>query len=142
MDWDIYFLKIAKTVSEKSKDPRTKVGAVITRDNQPISFGFNGFPKGIKDTSDRLNNRETKHSLVLHAEENAILFAQQDLTGASIYTWPFMTCPRCSLKVIQVGIERVVFPEHERNLEFSDSFFNYEEAGVDVKIINSFYYII
>jgi dCMP deaminase len=55
--WDKNFLQLAKTVSTFSKDPSTKVGAVIVDDdNRVISIGYNGFPKGIKDDN-RLDNR-------------------------------------------------------------------------------------
>ena len=140
MSWDEYFIRIARTVSLKSKDPSTKVGAVITRNNQPVSFGFNGFPRGIEDTQERLEDRETKHTLVLHAEENAILYAREDLQGCTMYTWPFMTCPSCSLKIIQVGIKRVVCPTNERNLQYQQAIKNYDEAGVLINFINPRYF--
>lgn len=47
MDWDEYFLNIAKTVAERSKDPSTKVGAVIIdKHRRPVSFGYNGLIQG------------------------------------------------------------------------------------------------
>ena len=59
--WDANFLTLANTVSMFSKDPSTKVGAVIVDDDKRvISIGYNGFPKGIKDDQ-RLENRELKN---------------------------------------------------------------------------------
>ena len=65
--WDLRFIEMASLVASWSKDPSTKVGAVITNDkNHVVSLGFNGFPRGVED---RLNvNRETKLARTIHAE--------------------------------------------------------------------------
>jgi len=111
MNWDEYFLRIAGVAAQKSKDPSTKVGAVIVRpDRTIVSLGYNGFPRGVADTPERLNDRPTKYSLVVHAEMNAILSARESLNGYTLYTVPFMPCDRCFMHVIQAGIKRVVFP--------------------------------
>ena len=111
MNWDEYFLKIAAVAASKSKDPSTQVGAVIVRpDRTIVSVGYNGFPRGVADTPERLNDRPTKYSLVVHAEMNAILSARESLNGYTLYTVPFMPCDRCFVHVIQAGIKRVVFP--------------------------------
>ena len=55
--WDANFLTLANTVCMFSKDPSTKVGAVIVDDDKRVvSIGYNGFPKAIKDDY-RLDNR-------------------------------------------------------------------------------------
>ena len=73
--WDRRYLDIAKSVSQWSKDPSTKVGAVLVRDNRIVSVGYNGFPEGVDDSEERYNNRELKYDLVVHAEVNAIISA-------------------------------------------------------------------
>lgn len=109
--WDHYFLKMAGVAASKSKDPSTQVGAIIVRpDNSFVAAGYNGFPRGIKDTAERLNNRELKYSLIIHGEMNAILSARESLHGCTLYTVPFMPCDRCFVHVIQAGIKRVVYP--------------------------------
>lgn len=109
--WDRFFLNGCEWISSASKDPSTKVGAVIVRpDRTMASFGYNGFPRGIADTDDRLNNREVKYDLVVHGEINAILSAREPLHGYCLYTWQFLTCKRCALHVVQAGIKRVVAP--------------------------------
>lgn len=109
--WDLYYLGLAEYISTASKDPSTKVGAVIIDKNRRIvSTGWNGFSKGIEDSPGRLNDRDFKLSCILHAEENAILFAQRDLAGCTLYTWPIAPCAKCSGMIIQSGISRVVFP--------------------------------
>lgn len=106
--WDHRFLDLAELISTWSKDPSTKVGAVITDcDNRIVSVGYNGFPKSIYD-DDRLKNRDTKYKIIIHGEMNAILFANRSLEDCTLYTYPFMPCPRCASMIIQTGIQRVV----------------------------------
>lgn len=58
--WDRHFLRLAAEHARMSKDPSTKVGAVIVGPDREIrSAGFNGFPRGIEDTDERLHDRET-----------------------------------------------------------------------------------
>ena len=71
--WYKRYLKLAKEVATWSKDPNTQVGAVVVGSKgQILSQGYNGFPRGISDLSKRLNDRDTKLSLIVHAEMNAI----------------------------------------------------------------------
>jgi dCMP deaminase len=106
--WDRRFLYQALEISKWSKDPSTQVGAVITDEyNRKISEGYNGLPMGLKDSNWNLDNRELKLSLTIHAEINAILFAQRPLKGMTLYTTHF-PCPPCAIVILQVGIARVV----------------------------------
>lgn len=115
--WDLRFLELAKHVAGWSKDPSTKCGAVIVRPDKTIaSLGYNGFPRGILDKPEWLDNREEKYKRVVHAEMNAILNAFESLKGYTLYTWPFGTCERCAVHVIQTGIKRVVFPTATQEL--------------------------
>lgn len=108
--WDIRFLELAQHVSAWSKDPSTKVGAAIVDNNHRIvSLGFNGFPRGVSDDR-RLNNREDKYEIIVHAEMNAILFAGRDLLGCTIYVWPMPPCSRCASIIVQAGMYKVVAP--------------------------------
>src|SRR5690606_1991352 len=75
MNWNEYFMGMAVAASAKSKDPSSKVGAVIVdADRRIVSIGFNGPPCGTDDVY-AYSSRDTKLKRVLHAEENAILFA-------------------------------------------------------------------
>jgi dCMP deaminase len=105
--WDNRFIELAKLVASWSKDPSTQVGSVLTRDKSVVSLGFNGFPAGINDDT-RLNNRELKYKMIIHAEINAMLSAKQPLSGCTLYVWPFMPCSNCMAAIIQAGIRRVV----------------------------------
>jgi dCMP deaminase len=107
--WDERFLGLAKVVGSWSKDPSTQVGAVIVDcNNRIISIGFNGFPKGVKDSEERLCNREVKYDIIVHAEANALMFANRSVEGCTLYTWPFQPCSKCAALIIQSGIKRVV----------------------------------
>lgn len=108
MKWDQRFLELAQLVSTWSKDPSTKVGAVIADDRKIISVGYNGFPEGVLDTVERYYDRETKYKYMVHAERNALLFANTSVKGMTLYTYPFMPCSECAGMIIQAGIKRVV----------------------------------
>lgn len=114
--WDEYFLSMAGLVSSKSKDPSTKVGAVIVTpapQREVRSTGYNGFPRRVRDDPHRYADRDFKYLTIVHAELNAILTGARhgsSLSGCSIYvTWP--PCSACAGAIIQAGITRVVCPE-------------------------------
>lgn len=107
--WDMRFAQLAKLVSLWSKDPSTKVGSVIVRPDKTIaSVGFNGFPKGIPDLPEWYADRDIKYNVVKHAEENAILFCHENLSGCTLYVYPLPPCSVCAGDIIQRGIKRVV----------------------------------
>jgi len=109
--WDRRFLELAQHVSSWSKDPSTQVGCVIANDQKKvIAIGYNGFPKGIADTPERLNHRETKYKYVVHSEPNAFANANGPVVGCTIYTFPFAPCSECMKLIITNGIKRVVYP--------------------------------
>ncbi len=101
----------AKEIAEWSKDPSTKVGAIIVRDLQILSTGYNGFPRNMSDTSELLENRDEKLLRTVHAEANAV--AQAALNGVSlrnstVYIWPLLPCSACATLLAQAGIVRIV----------------------------------
>jgi dCMP deaminase len=112
--WDRRFLELATFISSWSKDPSTKVGCVVVGEDREIrSTGFNGFPRGISDTMERLEDRSQKYPLICHAEENAIMHAARigvSLKGCVAYvTWP--PCCRCARSLIQAGVTEIIYPE-------------------------------
>lgn len=111
--WHRRFLSMAREVSTWSKDPSTKVGAVMVNDlREVVGLGYNGFPRGVADTSERLENREIKYEMVVHAEVNAMINAGHRARGATLYVWPSFgipsICSNCCKAVIQAGVKRVV----------------------------------
>lgn len=136
-DWDKRFLDMAKLISTWSKDPSTKVGAVIADwQSRIVSVGYNGFPQGVND-DERLYDRNVKYDMIVHAEMNAILFSgDKNLYQCTLYTYPFEPCSRCASVIIQTGISRIVsFPNKqdrwEKNFEISRRIF--KEAGVELE---------
>lgn len=134
--WDLRFLDLCRYISEWSKDPSTKIGAVITNDIKIVSIGFNGLPQNVPDFPDVLQDREKKYKHIIHGEMNAILTASMPLHGCTLYTYPFLPCTNCASMVIQSGIKRVVSFEcvDERwkdKLNLSKEFFSL--ANVNVK---------
>jgi len=107
--WDRRFLDMAALVATWSKDPSTKVGSCLVDGNRVVSLGFNGFPRGTKDDDALYSDRERKYRRVLHAEQNAIAFANRSLEGCTIYV-THAPCSRCVAQIIQSGIKRVVCP--------------------------------
>jgi dCMP deaminase len=110
--WGQRFLGLAQHIAGWSKDPSTKVGAVIADpDHRIVSVGFNGLARGVEDTDERLAVREQKYPRIVHAEMNAILFARRGLVGCTLYTWPLPPCAHCAGAIIQSGLSGVVSPQ-------------------------------
>lgn len=134
--WDRWFLGMAEYISTASKDPSTKVGAVIVDSKRRVvSVGYNGLPMGVEDSEERLNNRDLKYKMIVHAERNAIIFAGRSLEGCTLFTWPFMPCAACASMVIQAGIQRVVAPYSDNPRwrdEFNLTMQLFEEAKVNL----------
>ena len=110
--WADRYMKLAQVISTWSKDPSTKVGAIVVGHNGEIlSQGYNGFPRKIKDTNNRLNNRSKKYKYIIHAEMNAIFNASLNgvsLQNSSIYIYGLPICHECAKGIIQVGIKKVI----------------------------------
>lgn len=107
--WDLRALQMAHLVSTFSKDPSTKCGAVMVRPNKTIaSIGYNGFPAKLVDNPELYIDRTSKLARVIHCEMNALLHAKQNLTGCTLFTFPFLTCDRCTVHMIECGITRLV----------------------------------
>ena len=142
--WDQRYLALAKEVSTWSKDPSTQVGAVtVGSKKEVLSQGFNGFPRGIKDSDERYNDRETKYKLVVHAEMNAIYnatYSGTSLDGATLYVYGLPICSECAKGIIQVGIKKVVVEKPKEldnwneSVQLSKKMF--DEAGVELIINN------
>lgn len=134
-DWAV---DMAKHVAKLSKDPSTKVGAVIFDPKRRlVSAGYNGFARGVEDTPQRLNDRDTKYKLTLHAEKNAMLFATAPLDGCTIVvTHP--CCAQCAAQVIQAGIKHVMWPKPTEDFmsrwapDYAFSLAQFAEANVEV----------
>jgi dCMP deaminase len=136
--WDIRYMELARQISSWSKDPSKKIGAVVIGETgQVLAQGYNGFPRGVKDTEERYNHRETKYNYIVHAEMNAIFNASWNgvsLKASTIYIYGLPVCHECAKGIIQTGIKRVVMcypemvPHWENSTSISSSMF--DEANV------------
>ena len=137
--WDERYLTIARDISLWSKDPSTKVGAIIVGSKgQILSQGFNGFPRKIQDLEERLVDREKKLKYTVHAEMNCIYnasFTGTSLDDSTLYVYGLPVCAECAKGVTQVGVSNVVmsYPKNIRDVwkksfEFTKDMFN--EAGI------------
>lgn len=140
--WDKYFLGMAKYVSTASKDPSTKVGAVVVQNRKVVGTGYNGFPQGVNDDPERYLNRELKYALTVHAEINAILQAGHDCEYAHIYVSVPFCCSDCVKTIIQSGISRIVVYDNtdkellkrwEESIKLSQLMM--DEAGIEYTLI-------
>lgn len=116
LNWEEYFMAVAKLTAMRSKDPNTQVGAcIVGTDNRILSVGYNGAPNGFDDDkfpwAREGNPLATKYLYVCHAERNAILNfkgSRRDLENAVIYVDLF-PCNECAKEIIQSGIKEVVY---------------------------------
>lgn len=140
-DWDIRFLDLAEHVAKWSKDPSTKVGAVLVRPDRTIaSVGYNGFPRGCNDNPELYDNRPIKYLRTVHAELNAILSAREPLANYTLYVTPLHPCADCAGVIIQAGIKRVIFRTGEYSLSsWGDHFEAASNMFVEAGIVTSQY---
>ena len=144
--WDDYFINMTDTIGERATCDRGKSGALIVRDKRILTTGYVGSPQGLPhcDEDGHLmhtvideNGKESKHCVrTLHAEENAILQAAQfgpPLAGATLYC-KMTPCFRCAMKIIRVGIVRVVakkrYHAEEKTIEW------FKKAKIQLDILN------
>lgn len=146
LSWDEYFMKIVDVVKERGTCDRGRSGAVTVIDKKIITTGYVGSPPGQPhcDEVGHLMQRaideegqEAMHCIrTLHAEENAILQAAEfgvSLKGATLYCSMTPCYHKCAMKIVQVGIVRVVAQRRYHADRLSLQLF--EEAGVQLDIL-------
>lgn len=126
--WDRYFMSMVYLVAMKSKDPSTKIGAVVVGPGHEIrSTGYNGPPRGVDDEVPERLIAPRKYFYFEHAERNACYSATRSgisLEGCTMYTHG-TPCADCARAIIQVGINKIVvhkyFEEGENRPQWSES---------------------
>lgn len=121
--WDSYFMQLADLAALRSNCMKRRVGCVLVRDNRVVATGYNGTPRHLTNCNEggcpRCNKGQGSGAglstcLCLHAEENALLEAGRDrigLTGKCILYCNTCPCLTCSVKIVQSGINEVVFAQ-------------------------------
>lgn len=135
---DLLYMDIAKRISLMSYAERKKVGAVIVKDNNIVSFGYNGTPTGWDNKCEKVHcdfsGNEYTETIpeVIHAEANCICkCSKQGISseGGTLYV-TLSPCYECAKLIIQAGIKRVVYKELYRN---SNSIEFLQKAGINVE---------
>ncbi len=117
--WDTYFMNIAEQVATRSPDPRKKVGAVIVDStNRIISTGYNALPSKFKEDSIDWEDRNFVHSVIIHAECNAILYCSSRYKDSKLYC-TLSPCPECIKLIKSCGISQIIYKEKYRRFEES-----------------------
>uniref|UniRef100_A0A914EMJ1 Probable deoxycytidylate deaminase n=1 Tax=Acrobeloides nanus TaxID=290746 RepID=A0A914EMJ1_9BILA len=120
ISWDEYFMYMALLTAQRSKDPSTQVGAVIiSREKIIVGCGYNGMPIGCDDDlmpwrRDSENTLENKYFYVCHAEMNAILNTNSNVSirGGIMYTTMF-PCNECAKMTEVVYLKDKYFDKQE-----------------------------
>lgn len=135
VDKNNYYLDIAQATLERSTCLRRKFGCVIVKNDEIISTGYNGAPRGRKNCSDlgycvreKLNiPRGERYELCrsVHAEQNAIISAsRKDMIGATLYmvgkdaktneyVEKSMSCSMCKRFIINSGISKIIIRDNK-----------------------------
>ena|GEM_PF-219837 len=134
------FVPIAQAVAGMSKDPSTKVGALALDEGRNIvATGYNGFPRGVEDATERYEDRPTKYKLISHAEQNLVAqaaYGGRSLRGCTVILSALYPCSACAKSLIQAGVVRVISPNPntdprwEEEAKWAELMFS--EAGVEV----------
>jgi dCMP deaminase len=134
IDLDEAYMQMAEIWAKRSKANRKQVGALIVKDRQIISDGYNGMPAGDEDdvceywSEEIIPNQEYDHTRthfvlktkpeVLHAESNALAKIAENggvgAQGATLYV-TMSPCKECAKLIKQAKIKRVVYREHYRD---------------------------
>lgn len=123
--WDQRFLVLASHIAGWSRDPSTKVGAVAVRQKRILGTGYNGLPTNVFDSDARLNDRDTRLAMTVHAEANLVAYAARNgvsLVGSTVYVFPLMTCGNCAGLLIQADVSRIVVPDFVEPQRWQQSF--------------------
>jgi dCMP deaminase len=120
--WDEYFMQMAQVVAGRSTCLRRQVGAVIVKDKQILSTGYNGSPSGLEHCAktgclrQKLgipSGERAEICRAVHAEQNALVQAAKhgvSINGAVIYT-TLQPCVLCTKLIINAGIKKVYYTQ-------------------------------
>jgi dCMP deaminase len=116
-DWPQYFMNIAREVATRSTCDRKHVGAIIVRDKNILSTGYNGSIRSQPHCDDAGHDMDNNHCVrTVHAEANAIIQAARHgvrIDGADIYTTA-SPCWDCFKLIANAGIRRIYYGEFYR----------------------------
>ena len=163
--WDKFFMQCSESAALRSKDPNTRHGACIVKDNKILSTGYNGLVNGLNDDGLHIDSfstntpttfipkngiiydywlPENKESWVIHAEANAILNSRVDISNSILYLHSdknYLPCNNCAKMIVQSGIIGIVVKclpienSDKYNWDHTKHIFNL--GGVSIRIMDS-----
>ncbi len=132
VNWNTYFMNIAREAATRSTCDRKHVGAVIVRDRTILSTGYNGSVRGMPHCDEIGHTMESGHCVAtIHAEANAIIQAARNgvnVNGGEMYTTA-SPCWSCFKLIANSGIRRIYYGEFyrdERSLKLAS------QAGIEL----------
>ncbi|MCA6085813.1 MAG: cytidine/deoxycytidylate deaminase family protein [Endomicrobium sp.] len=142
--WDVYFMKLAWLVAERSTCRRHHVGAVIVRDKRILTTGYNGAASATRDClslgclRDAMNIPSgQRHEIcrAIHAEQNAIIqggYHGMNIKGSTLYC-THSPCVLCAKMIVNAGIKKII-----ANIEYPDNTFKelFSEAKVEFSTLH------
>ncbi len=143
--WDQRGLEMARMVSAWSKDPSTKVGSALFNVNNTVAgVGYNGLPRGVEDTDERLTNRDLKYPMTIHAEENVMYNSTKSPIGFMRLYVTMHPCAPCAGKIIQWGaITEIICPTFIPDDKPADWVSScalagemFREVGIEVRLVD------
>lgn len=129
--WQETFIEVAKVISKRSKDPHTKVGAVLIKNNCIIGTGYNGDPRNFRYNFNW--NTSEKYDYVIHAEMNAIANACYNgcqVKDSEIYL-TLSPCHDCIKMLIQFGVKKVYYLTEYKDFELTKKIAD----NADIKLV-------
>jgi dCMP deaminase len=120
-DWNAYFLEMAEVIAKRSPDKKRQVGCVIVDEHKRVvATGYNGTPASYDDSQIDWWDRNAKERIIIHAEANALIYADGPrLRGGTLYC-SYSPCINCAKLIAGAGISKVVFREQ------------YDDAGLEM----------
>ena len=112
ISWDDFFMGVAILASQRSKDPRTQVGAcIVNSDKRIVGVGYNGFPNGCSDDEFSWDKPEA-YKYIAHSELNCIMSCvnKAEFSSSIMYVTLF-PCNECAKIIIQSGLKKIYYLE-------------------------------
>lgn len=148
LSWDEYYIKLAYSIAEKSKDTSSKIGSILVKNNFITSAGYNGMPIAINDNLSYRYEKPEKYFWFEHSERNAIYAAARNglnTSGSHLYTLS-IPCNDCARGCIQAGVHKITYHLQHNNIFISQndkwaestkrSLSMFLEAGVEINFLD------
>jgi len=141
VDWNNYFMEIAKATSLRSKDPNYKVGCIlVSKSGKIVGTGYNGMPKHPTKNNDELIDWDKRPKLkIIHAEMNAILNSRVNESDLPLTAYTTdESCIDCLKHLIQFGVVKIYYlntvPEKYESEDRREMLEDYSDILENIKL--------